>query len=309
MRIVSLGEILWDVFAGDRRFLGGAPLNFSVNAMRLGHSPLLISAVGNDPLGFEALACVRKLGLSTELIRLSDTYPTGTAAVSIDAQGHPRFAIHRPAAFDDLDPEGPSPAALGQPAWIYFGTLAQVERRSERSLLRLLGAAPQTRRFYDVNLRDGHWSLELVERLSLLADVMKLNDSEAAILFEQSRPAEEFSLGNFCRYWSSRFDIEMICVTLGQNGCALYKHDRLDLYPGIRVQVKDTVGAGDAFSAGLLHGLSEGWPLSSVAGFANAVGATVASRPGATPEWSLEDCQMLLQAAKSKESEGLSSTH
>ena len=306
MRIVSLGEILWDVFADDRKFLGGAPLNFSINLMRLGHSPLLISAVGDDSLGYEALTCIRDLGLSTEFIRLSKTYPTGTAEVTIGAHGNPHFTIRRPAAFDDIDLHDLSPASVAHPAWVYFGTLAQVERRSERSLLHLLRAASNAKRFYDVNLRDGHWDLELVKRLSLLADVIKLNHSEAEILFEQSRTGEKFSLESFCRYWTSHFDVEMICVTLGQDGCALYHADRIHLYPGIRVEVKDTVGAGDAFSAGFLHGLIRGWELSAVAGFANAVGAIVASRPGATPEWSVEDCQLLAQGTTSRNAEDFS---
>lgn len=304
MRIVSLGEILWDVFADDRKFLGGAPLNFSINLMRLGHSPLLISSIGDDALGSEALDCIRNLGLSTELIRVSKAYPTGTAEVTIGINSNPHFIIRRPAAFDDIDLHDLLPASVGDAAWVYFGTLAQVERRSERSLLHLLRTASNAKRFYDVNLRDGHWTLELVKRLSLLADVIKLNQSEAEVLFEQSRTGGMFSLESFCRYWTSHFDVEMICITLGQDGCALYSADRIHFYPGIRVEVKDTVGAGDAFSAGFLHGLSLGWTLSDVAGFANAVGAMVASRPGATPEWSVEDCQLLVRQTASRSAEG-----
>jgi fructokinase len=179
--------------------------------------------------------------------------------------------------------------------WIYFGTLAMSEHRSERVLEEILGNAGNAQRFYDVNLREGHWSQDLVERLSSFADVIKLNADEARVLSRNASTKQTFSLEEFCREWSQRFSVQVLCVTLGSEGCAIFTKNELSHFVGQEVETADTVGAGDAFSAGFLHGLGEGWPLKEVAAFANAVGALVASRPGATPDWSINDCRKMLR--------------
>jgi fructokinase len=299
MKIVSLGEVLWDVFDDQRRFLGGAPLNFSINATRFGHSVFLVSAVGNDRLGTEALSRIREAGLSTCSIRVSHEYPTATAEVRTDSTGHTQFFIRRPAAFDTLmyAPDSLAPIDYEHLDWIYFGTLALTEHRSERVLETILRNAKNARRFYDVNLREGHWSQELVERLSSFADVIKLNADEAQALSRKFSTKQTFSLEEFCHDWSERFSVQVLCVTLGSEGCAIFTEGALTHFVGQNVEAADTVGAGDAFSAGFLHGLGEGWPMKDIAAFANAVGALVASRPGATPDWSIDDCRKMLRSS------------
>jgi len=116
---------------------------------------------------------------------------------------------------------------------------------------------------------------------------VKLNESEAETLFRMTHGAEEFSLERFCEFWSQAHDNELICVTLGERGCAVWKSGGLRMFPGVAVNVVDTVGAGDAFSAAFLNGFHLGWPMERIAAFANALGALVASRAGATPAWSL----------------------
>jgi fructokinase len=299
MKIVSLGEVLWDIFDDQRRFLGGAPLNFSINATRFGHFVTLVSAVGNDRLGTEALSRIREAGLSTCSIQSSNEYPTATAEVRMDSTGRTQFFIRRPAAFDSLmySPDSLAPIDYEHLDWIYFGTLALTEHRSERVLEKILRNAGNAQRFYDVNLREGHWSQELVERLSSFADVIKLNADEARVLFRKFSTKQTFSLEEFCRNWSQRFSVQVLCVTLGSEGCAIFTEGELTHFAGQEVETADTVGAGDAFSAGFLHGLGEGWPLKDVAAFANAVGALVASRPGATPDWSIDDCRKMLRSS------------
>jgi fructokinase len=143
-------------------------------------------------------------------------------------------------------------------------------------------------------LRTGHWYLPLVLRLSGQASILKLNDAEAETLFEMTRPGEQFSLEQFSRYWSSTYNIETICITLGDKGCAVYRDNALQIFEGFSVKVADTVGAGDAFAAAFLHGHIQGWPLARQASFANALGALVASRAGATPAWTVEECQQMI---------------
>lgn len=290
VRIVSIGEVLWDIL-GEREFLGGAPLNFSISAERLGNEVRLISAVGCDLRGSTALEVIRAQGLGTEWIRVVPDQPTGTASATMDASGSATFRIQRPVAYDqlNLDHAGLQRVASMHPDWIYFGTLAQTSTQNEELLNQFMAAAPGARRFYDMNLREGQWNAPLVRRLSSLATVLKLNESEAEMLFGLSGAGGGFSLEAFCRAWSKEHGLDMICITLGERGCAVWSGDRLQMFPGVLVKVVDTVGAGDAFSAAFLHGLGQGWAMGRVAAFANALGALVASRAGALPAWTLDE--------------------
>lgn len=300
MRIVSIGEILWDVM-GDQEFLGGAPLNFSVSSRRLGNEVAFISAVGADQRGALAIQSIEALGLSPKFIRVIPEQETGTALVTTDKSGNATFVIKRPVAFDFLNIEDSrlSDLAVRDPDWIYFGTLAQTSARNEALLHRLVAGSPKSGRFYDVNLREGHWNPELVQRLSGLASIIKLNESEAETLFRFSCGSEQFSPEKFCGYWSRIYGAKVICITLGEHGCAIWSNDGLQNFKGYPVKTVDTVGAGDAFSAAFLQGAQLGWPMERTASFANALGAIVAGRAGAIPSWTVEECLGVMESSRS----------
>ncbi len=300
MKIISTGEVLWDVF-DHSEILGGAPLNFSASLQRLGHTVNLVTGVGTDDRGNRILERMKELGLSTEFVQRISGVDTGIARVTLDSGGSASFVIPRPAAFDSLniDDQLFSSIAALHGDWIYFGTLSNVSQSNLDLLNEILRDTPTIKGFYDMNLREGHWQLALVEQLAHLATVLKLNDVESEILFHLLYPTERYSLEDFCRRWATQFKIETICVTLGSQGCAVFADDQLRLFPGYRVQVADTVGAGDAFAAGFLHGLSQPWPLDQKAAFANALGALVASRAGATPEYTVEDVKQIISAQHS----------
>ena len=301
MQIVSIGEVLWDVF-DQNEFLGGAPLNFAANAQRLGNSVTLLTAVGADARGQKALEKMRALGLTTNMVQTVVDHATGAALITTDANGNASFVIDRPAAFDcvKVDARLLSQLESIRPDWIYYGTLALTDTHTELILHQLLERLPQAKRFYDMNLRTGHWNLPLVQRLSGLATVLKLNDAEAEHLLALTFGAKDFSLEEFCRYWSSTYGIETICVTLGSKGCAVFTAGVLLTFTGFQVSVADTVGAGDAFAAAFLHGLNLAWPMDSIATFANALGALVASRTGATPAWTMEECLRSMELARTE---------
>jgi fructokinase len=277
-------------------YLGGAPLNFSAAMQRLGNSVALLSGIGTDPRGDRALESMAGLGLSTQFVQVLAGKDTGTARVTTDSSGNARFFIQRPAAFDELllDEARLSALQAFNPRWIYFGTLAQTHPPALAILDTLLQRLPDAKRFYDMNLREGHWNLPLVQHLSSQASILKLNETEAETLFELTRPGEEFSLEAFCRTWSSSYGIETVCVTLGSQGCAVFSQNALHRFDGFTVNVVDTVGAGDAFAAAFLHGHIQGWPLARQAAFANALGALVARRAGATPAWTVGECLQLI---------------
>jgi fructokinase len=302
MLVCGVGEVLWDIFADQEKF-GGAPLNFCANLQRLGDQATLLSAVGKDERGRMALERMRSLGLATNGVKEVEGLPTGIATVGTTTNGEPTFVIQRPAAFDAISTSFDSTTLAQLKAdgveWIYFGTLLQTKPEIERFTADLARHLLPARGFYDINLRSGHWNLPLVQRLSQLASIVKLNESEAQTLFALTWPGDtEFSLEGFCQMWASMFDVDVICVTLGPEGCMIYDKGSTYRVAGYAIDVCDTVGSGDAFAAAFLHGHDRGWPISQIADFANALGALVASRAGATPDWTINEVVAMTQVSK-----------
>lgn len=296
MRLVSIGEILWDVI-GPSEHLGGAPLNFAAHAAKLGYEVFLVSAVGDDERGRRALEGVRACGVSTEFVQIASSKATGTAEVELDPDGRPMFRIVRPAAYDFVRLTLPILQRIAelQPDWVYFGTLYHVSNQALASTLRLLDEVPSARTFYDVNLRDGNWNLSTVEQLASHASIIKLSDSEAECL-DASLESDglQASVEDFCQRWSGQYSCKAICITFGERGCGIYKDHSYTGVPGCKVEVADTIGAGDAFAAAFLYGIDQGWSVRRCGAFANTVAALVASRPGAIPEWSVQEAEAML---------------
>lgn len=286
--ILVLGEVLWDVFEQSRR-LGGAPLNFAAHAKRLGHAPSLISAVGVDPLGDEAASAIAALCLDTTLLQRTSRFPTGTARVHLGPGDRTRFVIERPAAYDAVRISDREIEQIRQrtPAWFYYGTLFSSTAEGEAVLQRLLGAMPAATRLYDLNLRPGCHSCSLVTQLLAVANVVKLNEEELQAVHEFTGLPIGFEA--FCREGCRRFGWKAVCVTLGARGCAMLACGDYVEADAQGIDVVDAVGAGDAFTAAFMHGLIRRWPAAKVAAFANRVGAVVASRHGAIPDWTIQE--------------------
>lgn len=251
LRIAAVGEVLWDLFPDSVR-LGGAPLNFAVHAKRLGLEPLLISAMGTDKLGEEAFRTITATGLDTRALQRTPRFATGTASVLLDPSDQPSFEIKRPAAYDAVEFLDGQIRQIQtfQPEWLYYGTLFPSGPAGKSVLDRLLGAVPEAKRFYDLNLRPGCGSPELVDELLGAADVVKLNEDEMRSVRQWTGlpPDRE----EFCRAGTERYGWSGVCVTLGAEGCALQIAGEYVEAAGHPVEVADTVGAGDAFAAALL---------------------------------------------------------
>jgi fructokinase len=212
--------------------------------------------VGRDERGSRALEQASELGIDTRFITTTERAPTGISRVVLDEDGKATHNLLRPAAYDfvALDLEQRRLVSQEEPNWICYGTLAQMEV-GPRSLTRhLFLDNAGAKRFYDVNLRPRCWTPELVEDLLHQASAVKLNDEEANViagLFDwPSESVEEFS-----DLVARRFDLELLCVTRGAHGCSLWREGEYVESHGFHVEVADTIGAGDAFSAALLHGL------------------------------------------------------
>ncbi|MDZ7270429.1 MAG: carbohydrate kinase [candidate division KSB1 bacterium] len=286
--IVGIGEVLWDLY-GDEKFPGGAPANFAYHVHHLGHDAYIISRVGRDSSGDELLDRLSMAGLETRWIQRDVNHPTGTVKVSLDRQGVPRFHCSDDVAFDYLEPAPQWQTLYGLVDAVLFGTLAQRNEQSRNAIREFLSQCTKALRVYDVNIRG--WD-EMTRRLVLdsmpLADVLKLNDEERHLLseafgFDDSQPAL------FLRFLAEEFDLQVVALTLGHEGCVLANRTEVVYEPGLVVEVEDTTGAGDAFAAGLVVKLLEGAHLREIARFANALGALVATRRGATPGWNLTE--------------------
>ena len=288
MKIACIGEILWDVFPDQER-LGGAPFNFAYHAARLGHEVEFISAVGEDDRGARAREGAVQSGVSTRNLQTTSAAPTGTVTVELDSSGEPDYEIHRPAAADFLDCE--RVAGLEGSSWFYYGTLHQMAPAARAATQRLAETVPTAQRFYDVNLRKDSYTPELVQSLAEAADLVKLNEHESKEL------AGFFGLPGapetFCRAAAERFSLRGVCITRGARGCALLLDGTFGEAPGFKIECRDAVGAGDAFSAALLDAISRGAGVVEAGEFANRVGALVASLAGGTPDWRLEDAARL----------------
>lgn len=293
MKIVSIGEVLWDVI-GDQEHLGGAPFNFAAHARKLGHDVYFISAVGCDERGDRVLERMAQMGLSTRFVRRVEGFPTGIASVTLEANGQPKFCIEHPAAYDflELTSAALEEILLPAPDWIYFGTLLQMSPQAREVAGRLLAAKGGARCFYDLNLRPSCYTSYLVRDLMSQATVVKLNDEEVSTV-ERMFGCSHSTPESFCYDFADRLGLEAVCVTRGAEGCILLAGNEIFRAPGYAVKVVDAVGAGDAFAAALVHGLGCGWPSAQVADFANRVGALVTSRPGAIPSWTMDDIKTL----------------
>jgi len=295
MVVWCIGEVLWDIFPTEEH-LGGAALNFSANLHRLGAAVTLISGVGKDERGRRALELIDGMGMDVSKIAVSEQ-PTGIAMVELDAEtGDQSFVIPRPAAFDLL-PFGLALKIEAERAgidWIYIGSLLQTNTQVEEFTTDLVARVPSARVFYDLNLREGHWNLALVQRLSRLSSVLKLNEAEAKQLFTLTCPDSTFDLYSFCEWWSKAHDVDVMCVTLGGRGALVFSNGSALKVPGFTVEVSDTVGAGDAFAAAFLYGYHNEWTPKNAASFANALGAFVASQAGATPPWTIPEVLSLM---------------
>lgn len=279
--LVSVGEILWDQYPSFR-LLGGAPFNLAAHAARLGFSSYLISAVGMDEAGDEAMAQAAAVGVDMTYTRRHPTWATGIVDVKLSPEGHPDYHLRRPSAWEEplLSPCQVDTLRALRPAWLVCGTLQQTCPMARAARLTLRG----TPLFYDVNLRPGFEDPTTVAELLESSTVVKCNESELAWL------GRELQLeGDPAEALLRRYPLAALCVTLGADGCALYANGEVVRARPLPVQVVDTVGAGDSFSAALLYGLTRQWPLDQTARFANALGGIVASRSGAIPEWTREE--------------------
>lgn len=277
--IVAIGEILWDIFPDEKR-IGGAPANFAYYISRLGAKAALVSRVGQDSLGVQAFAACRAAGLVTDFIQKDLSHPTGTVRVELDDQGIPKFQIEKDVAWDYLEEEEALISLVERAGALCFGTLAQRHQKSRRVIQQLLARSGDgCLKVLDINLREPFFDGQVIEFSLQAADVLKLNSDELKTISRlfSLRGEESQVLGALME----RFSLQVIALTLGSKGSLIITRDGESRHPGYLVNVVDTVGAGDAFTAGLVEGLLRGMKLDEISKLANQLASFVCTRPGA----------------------------
>ena len=281
--VVGLGELLWDVFPEGKQ-LGGAPANFAYMTALLGDRGVVASRVGTDRLGQEALWQLASSGLDISSVQQDMQHATGTVRVELDSRGQAEYRFVQDVAWDHLQwtPEWKELAESADA--VCFGSLAQRSEESRETIRKFLGAMrPGAVRIFDVNLRQSFFSAKVLRESAEQADVLKLNHEEAPRVLECLGQRFESDLGA-AHWFGKQFGIRIVCVTRGPKGSLLATATEQDEHAGFSVKVADTVGAGDAFTAALLHHALRGGSLHEMNEAANRMGAWVASQDGAMPE-------------------------
>lgn len=274
MKILGIGEIVWDCLPGGRK-LGGAPVNFAYYAGELGAESYPVSAVGCDELGAETLEACSSFGLSTDYIQ-KVALPTSRVLVSVDADGVPQYEIVENVAWDALE-AAPEALKLAREAdCICWGSLAQRSEKSRETVVRLLDEAPEgCVKVFDINIRQHFYSREIVEGSLRRADILKLNEDELPLVLELTGCADIAGL-------IDEFGLQYVVYTCGAAFSEVYSRSGLESHIDTpKVAVADTVGAGDSFTAVFVTSLLKGEPVRDCHAKAVKVSAFVCTQSGA----------------------------
>lgn len=283
-RILSIGEVLWDLFPDGPRF-GGAPANFACHTAALGGRVSIVSAVGDDSRGHDAIDMLRAYGINTSFIQHVADAPTGSVGVKLDVSGKPTFDIHEHSAWDQLTFTPELESHLAEVDAVYFGTLGQRSGKSRATIQRAMRVAKARGilRVLDVNLRKPFFSAALIRESVGLANILKLSDDELHQVAEACDGVNENRPETILRTLLDRHQLKLVVMTRGAEGCLLVSADETIDQPGIPTKVRDTVGAGDCFTAVLVVGLLRGDTLRTIARDACETAAAVCAQSGAVP--------------------------
>jgi len=289
-KVITIGEILWDVFPEGKK-AGGSSMNVALNLHKQSIESDFISAVGNDDNGQELIDFLRLSHFPTDLIQINPTLQTSTVVVQLDENHQATYTIKQPVAWDDIKINDKNIEAVKQADALVYCSLTCREEKSKNTILELLENAKI--KIFDINLRAPFYEKNLIGVLLNKANILKINEDEIVWV------KESFKLtGNtneqILKQLSSQFNIEIICLTLGDKGACVLKDGKLYQHAGYKVQVADTVGAGDAFLATFIACYLQGYPMETILDNACKVGAFVASQVGANPDYNKKIYHMAL---------------
>lgn len=288
-KITVFGEMLWDMLPSGKQ-PGGAPMNVAIHLKNFGMNPAFISRVGDDDLGVELMEYLNKQGFNTDFIQNGITHLTGIVKVNMIEKTEVTYKIVQPVAWDYILTTPENKQLVKDSDVFVYGTLSVRSPQSRDTLFELLKDAKL--KVFDVNIRPPHLDRATTEYLLQQADIVKVNEHEITTVCDWFGIQPE--LETQMKFLYERFNLKLVCVTLGADGAMVLSSDGFQSQHGYEVEVQDTIGSGDSFLAMFLKEYISGTPIPSALKKACAVGALVAAYSGATPNISEEELEHFL---------------
>ena len=284
--IIGLGEALWDMLPEGKK-LGGAPANFAYHAGQFGLDTLAISALGEDKLADETIEALEQNGLKYLMPRVP--YATGTVQVTLTGEGIPTYEIKENVAWDNIPFNDEIKAAAKNCRAVCFGSLAQRNIVSRQTIQQFLDATPEDCiKICDINLRQQFFSKEILEESFKRCNILKINDEELVVVTRMFG-YQELDDAKICEKMVKEYNLQMLVLTCGTNGSHVFTADgKHSFQPTPKVEVADTVGAGDSFTGSFCAAILNGKPVEEAHRIAVEVSAYVCTQNGAMPKYPAE---------------------
>lgn len=280
-KIVAFGEVVWDILPNGK-VLGGTPSNLVFRCNSFNEEGFLLSRIGDDELGNEALKRLNELGISDENVQMDTEFPTGTVTISFDENNESNYNVTLDVAFDHIEFSAEALKLARNANCLFFGLLPQRFGISKNTIRELINESPDSLHFFDLKLFDHFFSLKVVETLLLSANVVRVKEKEISFLRHELGLNSEV-LEDFCTQLSVKYEVDIVLVTRGQNGVfAYHKEQGAFSDSGYKIEIEDNIGSGMAFSAGFLHYYLNGKSIQEALNFGNAAGALNTTKRGAT---------------------------
>jgi len=280
-KIVAFGEIVWDILPHGK-VLGGTPSNLVFRLNSFGEEGHLLSRVGDDALGYEALDRLSELGISDRNVQIDTEFPTGEVHVSFDETGESRYKVKEDVAFDHIEFTAEALKLVRQANCLFFGLLPQRYGLSKNTIRELIKEAHECIHFFDLKLFEHFFNVKTVIQLLLEAHIVRIKEKEVDFLAQQLK-IEYDDIQQFAQSISEKYNVDLVIVTRGDGGVLAYEKEKgIFLEPAFKIDMKDNIGSGMAFSAGFLHYYLNGKSIEESLRFGNAAGALNTTKTGAT---------------------------
>lgn len=276
-KVLCFGEVLWDAFGNEKK-AGGAPMNVARHLVQQHANVSFASRIGKDESGKGLITFLKESKLYSNLIQKDSNLPTCEVTVELDEKNQATYIIPEPVSWDNIQLDKNLLEEAKASSIIVFGSLASRTKVTRDTLLGMLDQT-QALKVFDVNLRHPHYTVENIELLAARADVIKMNEEEAELLIHGSNGQLKDKIVEF----QKKYHTQTICVTKGEHGAVIWHDHEFYEHPGFKVEVADTVGAGDAFLATFVAGIIEKKSMEKILVEACAIGSFVASKRGANP--------------------------
>ncbi|HZH73739.1 MAG TPA: PfkB family carbohydrate kinase [Mariniphaga sp.] len=298
-KIVAFGEVVWDILPNGK-ILGGTPSNMVFRCNLFGEEGHLLSRVGDDELGEEAIQRLQELNISTLNVQVDSEFPTGTVNITFDEKHEPIFNVTPDVAFDHIE-FSPEALKLARNAdCLFFGLLPQRFGISKNTIRELIKESPESVKFLDLKLFQHFFNGAVVEQLLLAAQIVRIKEREIEFL-AKNLGLENESMPTFCKQLIKKYNVEVVLITRGPCGVYAYHKSDGEFYDsGYQIEMVDNIGSGMAFSAGFIHYYLQGKTLQEALSFGNAAGALNATKEGATTSFSKNDVLKFMKKNKKK---------